>query len=385
MAGYLLNTMSASDTTGIYINGATNDYTGTSDNYGIRIARDITTTAGNTYFVSYGTYNKEVIDAPLSGTGATRLPSNFGAYNFIEVKGAHSATPFAVFQESNYGLYNDIVRTGTLTSGGVTTTINNYGTYNSARSSVTYNNASGNSALNVYGTYSIVSALPTLTAGSMTANAYGEYISVTGNTQGTSTAYGLYIASVSGADNNYGIWDASGKNWILDGDNQKITLGEDQDANITHDGTNLRFEYGATNTSIAWFSGNISATGFNQRTSVYDKSKGNALDKIKDADDYKTAGEIDHSKFYGYTTYEVTDYDNCRDVGDKYCWQVNNQTICEEEVPEEIKDYTVIYRKECGTKTEGAVSLNAEIDVLRQAVYELKTELCKKDNSYDWC
>jgi len=37
------------------------------------------------------------------------------------------------------------------------------------------------------------------------------------------------------------------------------------------------------------------------------------------------------------------------------------------------------------TTTEEGISLEAEIDVLRQAVYELKTELCTQDDKYGWC
>ena len=36
-------------------------------------------------------------------------------------------------------------------------------------------------------------------------------------------------------------------------------------------------------------------------------------------------------------------------------------------------------------KIEGGVLLDAEIDVLRQAVYELKVKLCLHDKSYSWC
>lgn len=101
------------------------------------------------------------------------------------------------------------------------------------------------------------------------------------------------------------------------------------------------------------------------RTSVYDKSRGSALNFVKDTDEYKTAtGEINHSEFYGYTTYPVTDYSRS---------EINKTTN------ETYYPYT---------KTEEAVSLNAEIDALRQAVYELTqrlNEVCAKDNSYSWC
>lgn len=111
--------------------------------------------------------------------------------------------------------------------------------------------------------------------------------------------------------------------------------------------------------------------GYITRTSVFDKSQGNALDFIKDADYYVSDGEIDHKKFYGYAgEFEVTDYS--RPEVEEY--------ECEEGTCEE----TVYPYK----TTEEGVLLDAEVDVLRQAVFELKgrlDEVCEKDNSYSWC
>jgi hypothetical protein len=90
---------------------------------------------------------------------------------------------------------------------------------------------------------------------------------------------------------------------------------------------------------------NISATGYITRTSVFDKDN-NVWDFIKDADYYKDeSGKVEHNKFYGYTTYPKSDVS--KPV------VVNNITT----YPFNI--------------TEEGVSLEAEINVLRQAVYEL--------------
>lgn len=120
-------------------------------------------------------------------------------------------------------------------------------------------------------------------------------------------------------------------------------------------------------TSI-WAEADISATGFNTRTSVYDKSKGSAMDYIQDADYYLDAeGQVDHSNFYGHKTHKITDRSRPE----------------EEEVEYEGETYTAtVYPHE---KQEHAVSLEAEINVLRQALYELKTELCARDSSYSFC
>jgi len=81
---------------------------------------------------------------------------------------------------------------------------------------------------------------------------------------------------------------------------------------------------------------NVSATGYITRTSVFDKNK-NTFDYIKDASYYLDEdGKIDHKKFYGYVKYKSPD---------------KSRPI------------------------EEGVELGAEIDVLRQAIYELKLEL----------
>lgn len=167
------------------------------------------------------------------------------------------------------------------------------------------------------------------------------------------------------AGNGYSIWDAGG-DWVLDDDNSKIILGEEQDAQIFWDGTDLVFNYNDTSsTANAYFSGEISATGYNTRTNVYDKSRGKALDFIKDSDYYLTDGEIDHTKFYGYTTSEVTDYDRPIIVKENYTY-----------FGDDANEITVYYDKTTYPykKIEEGVSLGSEISVLRQAVFELKQE-----------
>lgn len=127
-----------------------------------------------------------------------------------------------------------------------------------------------------------------------------------------------------------------------------------------------------------WARKNVSAAGYTTRTSVYDKSKGSALDYIKDASDYSTNGEINHSKFYGFTQYTVPDKSrpvpaldtieecSCVRMGESSDEEDSN-IICLEF---ECKNNTIETVEYPYTKTETGISLNAEIDVLRQAVYE---------------
>jgi len=123
--------------------------------------------------------------------------------------------------------------------------------------------------------------------------------------------------------------------------------------------------YGDSSDVSIWAEKNVSATGYITRTSVYDKSQGSALDKVKDADDYMNGEEIDHTAFYGYVSYDVED--------------------CEIDEKTEEKTCVVV-------GTEEGVLLDHEVDLLRQAVFELKvqnqdlkTELCTKDDTYSWC
>jgi hypothetical protein len=92
-------------------------------------------------------------------------------------------------------------------------------------------------------------------------------------------------------------------------DSWKHYFGTGQNFSIHFDGTNAIFNTSVVGSGLAYFSNNVSATGFITRTSIYDKSKGSALDLIKDASELETSkGDIDHSKFYGYTQFNVTDY-----------------------------------------------------------------------------
>jgi len=161
------------------------------------------------------------------------------------------------------------------------------------------------------------------------------------------------------------VWDTS-SNMHLPNDNQKLLFGAGNDASIYYDGTNLIFNTNETGDGIAWFSSNISAIDYITRTSVYDKDNGKALDNIKSSDELKNAftGKIEHNRFYGYTTYQVTDYS--KPVNESYEVEVCNEDglSCHNET-----EYRIIYPHK---KTEEGVNLNKEIDVLREAVYEIK-------------
>ncbi len=182
----------------------------------------------------------------------------------------------------------------------------------------------------------------------------------------------------NGAIRPYGIYANTDRQ-----DDFKEYFGTDNDSSVTFDGTNLVLDPDTTGTDsgLVYVDGNVSATGFITRTSVYDKSKGSALNKIKDADSLVNVDKsIIHENFFGYTPIQVTDYSRpviiTKDVNNCF-FDEKDEQVCK---IEKVNTTTYPY-----TKIEGGVDLGMEIDVLRQAVFELKTELCKKDSSYEWC
>lgn len=135
-----------------------------------------------------------------------------------------------------------------------------------------------------------------------------------------------------------------------------------------------------TNIISIWASSNISATGYITRTSVFDKTK-IPEDYIKDASAYLTTNskgvqDINHKAFYGYINYTATDYSKPVINYKEECEpkQNINGTIFDKDgkTIEECK--TIPTTTYPFTKIEEGVDLGKEIDVLRQAVYNLIQE-----------
>jgi hypothetical protein len=140
---------------------------------------------------------------------------------------------------------------------------------------------------------------------------------------------------------------------------------------------------GNTSEISIWAQAGISATNYTTRTSVYDTTKGSALNYIQDASYYLNKdGSINHTKFYGFTAYStgVVDYS-------KFVSVKETEKNCTWTPPiYDSHDVPIVPAKliSCSDinvtkivhpyKTEEGINLNSEIDVLRQAVYELKTE-----------
>ncbi len=153
-----------------------------------------------------------------------------------------------------------------------------------------------------------------------------------------------------------------------------------------------------------WSDGNVSASGYITRTSIFDNSK-NVWDYIKDSDYYLKDGEIEHTKFYGYAgEFDTIDFsipmieqyieEECDEVIVPYsqtsevCEIFGNEIICNN-VIETINNYKqincekVIREKTTypHTKKVGGVLMDSEIELLRQGIWELKqeNEMMKED------
>ncbi len=244
MAGYFYNAMGVGDDIGVY--NYQPNYTGASTLYGLKNYVKHSGASGSSGRGVKGMYNQVLNDHIVTGSPIGVTQETMGMHNYASPWNAeHTATAsFGGFLEITRGMYNEVVdASGRVLS--QTATGNNIVSYEGIRNKVyietsaEYDNGAGSVTVNAYGTYSEVTNKFQETAGTVTANTYGDYVTVTGNASGDSTAYGLYVASVSGADDNYGIWDASGANWILDANDQKIIFGEGQDASIYYDNTNL--------------------------------------------------------------------------------------------------------------------------------------------------
>ena len=142
----------------------------------------------------------------------------------------------------------------------------------------------------------------------------------------------------------------------------------------------------------AWFEFNISATGYITRSSVFDNSRGSALSWIKDSSEYLNQdGSIKHEEFYGGVSYNVTDYTKpVYNLHEEYACinrTERNQTIMtmirnDESLREELTPYIFYINTTCKwgnwTETtypferkEEGVKLDSEIDVLRQALFDI--------------
>ena len=148
-----------------------------------------------------------------------------------------------------------------------------------------------------------------------------------------------------------------------------------------------------SDTVTIWASGNVSATGFITRTSVYNPARGSVWNWIRDKSYYFVNGIVDHSKFYGAVTYKKKD--TSRPVQVPVTEEECEISMTDPETGEGVEvcfNKTVMITEYPFQIEESGVELGEEINVLRQAMFELKqdniamkSELCFWNPNYSWC
>jgi len=232
---------SATDDTPFTIDGGSNPYSASLDAFTIRNLKNLSW-AGDIAGVG-GFYNNVKHLSAAATISTTKTWNAF--HNLFENTGKvtnDNADNLHLYQQPFYLQTSDTGTYDTSTTGQFD--IQNRGAYALISSSPTLTDTGGtgpSSSYDVFGSLINITNTPTVSSGSWSVKSYGQHITVTGNTAGLSRAYGIYIASVSGADagNNYAIYDNSGQPWRLDSDDQEIQIGESGDATLLYDGTDF--------------------------------------------------------------------------------------------------------------------------------------------------
>lgn len=190
----------ATDIYGIYLDMATNDYTGTALNVGIELRKDVSTGTVSAGFESNAfrgaIYNRrDFVDAfgTMMLTRGLRF-SGIDIGDFTETWGSQATRRVeGVWMDAAYSA--DDFTTGD-------NLVEVVGGYLSGRATPRLNKAAGTLTAKAYGIYALGRVDPVITAGAFVAETYGAYLEGTGTVEGTSTVYGVY-AKASGGDVNW--------------------------------------------------------------------------------------------------------------------------------------------------------------------------------------
>jgi len=206
MAGYFLNIMAASDVTGMYIDGGTTPYSGSSTTQGIKLIKSTAAAASANAVNQTGFSSTIGQQHTLNGTNAFVTQITKGGSLNATINGAHSIVPmFMNFTEQNYGLEMGVLRNAGIHTGG-SMDVFNYGTASSVTDKTGINAAGKTVTVKNYGSSSILLITGTETAGTLTKTNYGNYIKVTG----IGTNYGLYVDAITGGATHYAIYTNAG-------------------------------------------------------------------------------------------------------------------------------------------------------------------------------
>jgi len=185
-------TLEATDTHGILIDGATTDSTATGTTYGTHLDKDINSASG--------THIGHKVDLDFATTsGIGNLGYGFWSDVSRDAGASYSDTlgigkmagVIATVTSTGVGYENTGTVNRTIVNDGVTGTVTTSGTMTQSSTGTITNYARG-------GVFSANNSA----LGDVTTLTYGVSATATGNTGGTSTAYGIY-SKASGADTNY--------------------------------------------------------------------------------------------------------------------------------------------------------------------------------------
>lgn len=293
IGGVLTNNIPANYTNGLKFNSI---YSGT-DNvnmYNFNLANTITSSGTGLNLLSINnsvTNNHAITGFTLVGTNQTTRSS----LNKVTSTGAHSVTSTGVQTEYSYASDNQVYGGDRTITATTTTILEGVGTKNY----VDYKNINGVSAVDVINAYGEkTNVIATALMGNPTSNIYGNWIDVQGSTTGTSNAYGLYINAVTGADNNYGIYDLSGANWIMKSNNQKLLFGSSSQASCYYNSTDFICNPKEVGSGSFYILGNINNGGYNFNTNNLTAKSGNFVGNLNQTNGNATINNIYGGMYY---------------------------------------------------------------------------------------
>lgn len=269
-AGAYNFSMSATQRQAIYVDGTTNDFTGTytgTTAYFNYFTRDVNAGNGNRAESVVGYRNDTFLkhtNAVITDGGDASAALSFGLTDTSKwtLGGATGRT------NNKYGINALISDTATYDLTGTAALIQqNYGSNFIISASPTLTDSGGTGGTSTFWNYGLVSSVtitPTVSTGTWNVRGVGISISVTGNAAGNSTNYGLYIPTCTGADNNYAIYDLSSTTWVKAGgdflfrtDGSKFKQGAGDDVYLSYTGTYWDFYVSAATTSIRFNQGQL--------------------------------------------------------------------------------------------------------------------------------